>query len=134
MSVTVISDEAHTSAGQVVDGRVLVDPAALADAIGWHLKPEGLCRDDQCVPVRDRSTIEVGAQIDIAAAGAALGRRAVVDLDHGVVALSLDAEGRRQTLEGHQAPDPTLPDLAGRPRSLEEWHGRRRMLFAFSSW
>ncbi|MDH3706842.1 MAG: peroxiredoxin family protein [Acidimicrobiia bacterium] len=134
MSVTVITDEVRAVDGEVVGGRVLVEPASLVDAVGWQLKPEGLCRDDRCVPVRDLTAIEVGHQLDVAAVGATLGRRAVVDADGAVVALSLDAEGRRQALSGHRAPDFTLPDLDGRPRSLEEWHGRRRMLFAFSSW
>ena len=69
MPVTVITDEVREVEGDVVDGRVLVDEPALADAIGWQLKPEGLCRDDRCVPVRDRTGLEVGEYEDATATG-----------------------------------------------------------------
>ncbi|NKB42347.1 MAG: hypothetical protein GKR86_15175, partial [Ilumatobacter sp.] len=32
----------------------LVDAGSLPELIGWELKPEGLCRDEQCVIVTDR--------------------------------------------------------------------------------
>ena len=54
MAVTLVSDETTEIAAEIVDGRVLVTPDVLAVALGWSLKPEGLCRDDVCVPVRDR--------------------------------------------------------------------------------
>ena len=63
-----------------------------------------------------------------------LGRRAVTDADHGVIAVGADPARRHDALDGMRAPSFTLPDLDGVPRSLEEWHGRRRMLFAFASW
>lgn len=119
----------------VVDGdRLLVDPVDLPAALGWQLKPEGLCRDDECVPVRDRDALFVGDRLDVAAVAAALGRRAVVDAAAAMAAIALPSEGRRRALDEQQAPSFTLDDLDGEPHTLEEFRGRKKLLFAFASW
>ena len=51
MTVIVITDEARSTPAEAIEGSVLIDPADLPAAIGWTLKPEGLCRADVCVPV-----------------------------------------------------------------------------------
>lgn len=132
--LTVITDEVRTVAGSVDDGAVLIDAATLEDAVGWQLRPDGLCRGDVCVLVPDREALVVDHRVDLAELGRLLERRSIVDPDHGVIALSLPAEHRRQAIVGLEAPSFTLPDLDGQPHSLEEWDGRRRMLFAFSNW
>lgn len=134
MSITVITEDVAEVPGEAIGGRITIAPDALADAIGWELKPEGLCRDDICVPVADPDSLRSEGGLDLAAVGAALGRRTVSDADTGVIALSLDAEARRQAIDGMTAPAFTLPDLDGNLHESSEWHGRRRMLFAFSSW
>jgi len=136
-TVTVIADDVTTVEARIDGERVLIDPAALPAAIGWTLKPEGLCRDDVCVPVRDRTTLLVDGQVDLMAAAAALHRPVVVDtVDpvHPYVAVALPAEERRRALRELEAPEFTLPDLDGTPHSLSEWRGRKRLLQAFSSW
>ena len=65
--VTIVGDERIDVAAEIVDGRVLVTRDGLADALGWTLKPEGLCRDDVCVPVRDRDALVVGERVDLVA-------------------------------------------------------------------
>ena len=40
---------------------------ALAAHTGWTLKPEGLCRGEMCVPVRDRAALGDADGIDLAA-------------------------------------------------------------------
>ena len=111
-----------------------IDRDRLPDALGWELKPEGLCRDHVCVPVRDQSTIAVNGSLDLAAVAAALGRPSVVDTDVGIVAVALPAEQRRQAIDGLTAPAFTLADLDGADHSLEEWRGRKKLLVAFASW
>jgi len=135
--VTVIGDDVRTVEARIHGGRVLVAPESLPTAIGWALKPEGLCRDEVCVPVRDRDALVVDGLVDLAAAAYALRRPAVVDAadpERAYVAIALPAEERRRALRELEAPDITLPDLDGTPHSLSEWGGRKRLLQAFSSW
>lgn len=132
MAVTVITDEAHPTPAEVVDGSVLVDPAELPTAIGWTLKPEGLCRDEVCVPVRDRDALFAGERLDLARVAAALDRPFLAD--DGVAAMGEPRATRRMATDGLQAPGFTLPDLRGELHSLEEWRGRKKVLVAFASW
>ena len=134
MTVTLVSDETTEIAAEIVDGRVLVTPEVLADALGWSLKPEGLCRDDVCVPVRDRGALVVGDRVDLGLAAEALRRPVVVDPDVAIVAIALDREQRATALQSLVAPDVTLHDLDGTPHALSQWRGQKRLLHAFSSW
>jgi hypothetical protein len=135
MTELVVIDEGTRRVDATVAGdRVLLDPDKLPAALGWTLKPEGLCRDDTCVPVRDRTSLFVGDRLDLAAVTSALGRTIVSDTDARVVAVALPAEQRRQALDGLQAPSFTLPDLDGRDHTLDEWRGVKKLLIAFASW
>lgn len=134
--VTVILEE-PVAIDAVVDaehGVVLVDASTVHTALGWEVKPSGLCRGDVCVPIRDRDAITVDGLFDIAAVAAAVGQPAVVDTQVGIVAVALPAALRNGALRDLVAPPFTLPDLHGQPRSLAEWQGRKRLLVTFSSW
>ena len=132
--VTVIADDTSSVDAVVADGRVLLDPERLPDALGWTLKPEGLCRDEVCVPVRDRATLFHAGRLDLTAVADALDRPAVVDADAGIAAVALGSEQRRDALRMLVAPDFELADLDGTRHRLSEWRGRKRLLHAFSSW
>lgn len=120
--------------GEVVEGRPTVPAASLPVAIGWDLKPEGLCRGDVCVPVRDRASLGPGDSVDLLAVAAALGMQAVCDPEAGVVAIAPGAPALRQSIEQMQAPAFALPDLDGTTRSLDDFAGQKKMLLTFSSW
>ena len=50
--VTLLTDRGMRAVDARVEGeRLWLDAAALEDATGWALKPEGLCRDEACVPL-----------------------------------------------------------------------------------
>lgn len=131
--ITVIADQARDIAGTIDEGRAVVDASGLADAIGWELKPEGLCRADQCVPV-DRAGLAAGDGIDLAAAATAVGRPTLVDADAGLVAIGASAPDRAAALKDRLAPDFSLTDLDGQTRALSDYAGKKRLLVAFSSW
>ena len=134
--ITIITDGVATVDGEADPdrGSFLVEPADLMTALGWELKPDGLCRGDVCVPVRDMDAVRVGERIDLAAVVDALGRPSVADLDAGIMAVALPAELRRRALRDLDAPDFTLPGLDGHSHSLSDWAGRKRLVVAFSSW
>jgi hypothetical protein len=134
-TITVLSDEGlRTIEGHLELGHVLVADADLEAAIGWSLKPEGLCRGEVCVPVRDPQALRVGRLVDLALVAAALDRPVVVDADEAVVAVGAARADRRRALRDLELPPITLPDLDGADHELEEWHGRRRLLVVFASW
>ena len=133
-TITILGDEVATASGEWADGRPLVEPDALSAAVGWTLKPEGLCRDDQCVLVGDGSAIKVGDKLDLAAVANAVDQPTVVDPDAGIVVLGQPNATRRAALRDRQAPDFTLSDLDGTSHSLSDYAGKKRLLVAFSSW
>ena len=133
-TITVLGDEVATANGEWADGRPLVEPDVLSAAVGWTLKPEGLCRDDQCVLMGDTSAIRVGDKLDLAAVANAVDQPTVVDPQASVVVLGQPNATRRAALLDRQAPDFTLTDLGGASHSLSDYTGKKRLLVAFSSW
>src|SRR5258707_1135905 len=121
MQATIVTDEIATVAAVADGDRLLIDPSALPDALGWEWKPEGLCRGNVCVPVRDRAQLLAGGKLDVGAVAGALGRLVVVDAAAGIAAVALPKESRREALQEQHAPTFTLPDLDGGEHSLEEW-------------
>ena len=132
MPVTVIDESTRTVGGGFEGGQVLVGGEALRDALGWDLKTEGMCRGDVCVPLP--AGVARDGRVDLVAAARALGRPAVADAELGTVAVALPSEERKRALDDLHAPAFTLPDLDGTPHELTEWHGRKRLLIAFSTW
>ena len=92
----------------IAGDRVWLSVETVKRALGWELKPEGLCRGDVCVPLRVRAAVVGSDGIDLAGLAAALA-----------------------TLE---APDFALLDLHGRQHSLSEHRGKKVLLVAYASW
>jgi peroxiredoxin len=132
-SITVLADGDHTVRADVRDGRVLIGAEDLAPVLGWTLKPQGLCRDDTCVPVRDGGIV-VGDRVDLVAVADALGRPAVFDEPSGVVAVGEPSDLRRRALSEGVAPPFELPDVDGRPHGLADYRGDKKVLVAFATW
>ena len=135
-TVTVLADETRTVPGEMAGGTAVIEAGRLEAAIGWELKPEGLCRDDHCVPVSDPDELAgpEGSGLDLAAVAAALDRPTVLDLEAGVMAVGQPMASRRETTEALTATPFALPDLDGNVRTLEEFRGRKKLLVAFASW
>ena len=121
------------ASGRTDGERILLDASSMTSLTGWELKPEGLCREHVCVPVRDPQLTDDGA-IDSARFAAALGRPAVVDAAAGVIAIGEPSSERRGPIEAGLAPDFTLPQLDGASFTLSALGRRKKLLLAWSSW
>ena len=101
-------------------------------ATGWTLKPEGMCRDDACVPLRPG--MQGDGRVDLAAFWRLLDAPVLSDDRQDVWVLGTAADERNSRLAGLAAPDFTLPDLAGRTHSLSELRGKKVFLSTWASW
>lgn len=109
-----------------------MSPADVERVTGWTLKPEGMCRADQCVPLPAAALAP--NEVDLGAFWKKLGGPVIASEARDVWALGAPPEERNAALEGLEAPDFTLPDLDGVPRSLSQLRGRKVFLATWASW
>jgi hypothetical protein len=138
MRVTVLHETRETEVDAVrVDGDSLwLSAEDVLRATGWALTPEGLCRDDACVPLppgREAGLVD-GDAVDAAALWRALGHPVVRDDAGQAWVLGTAAGERADALRSLQAPDFALSDLEGRVHTLSEHRGRKVFLVTWASW
>jgi AhpC/TSA family len=132
---TLIDEGRLTQVTAVVGGeRIRISPAALQTALGWELKPQGICREHRCIPVRPDGDLVTADGIDLAGFASALSRPLAVDVDERAACLGASAAERSAQLVSLVAPDFTLPDLSGRRHSLSDYRGKKVLLVAYASW
>ncbi len=118
------------------DGALWLDAAQVHAATGWDWKPQGLCREDACMPVpqsKDQPMVN-GDRIDIAAFWRYAGWPLVHDDTHSIWVLGEGAATRGEALASLQAPDFELPDLQGRMHRLSDLRGQRVFMATWASW
>ena len=115
-------------------GEFGVEAAAFGSATGWVHKPEGLCKGDLCVPVRNPKVLSDGESIDIAEFARITNRNILIDSGRKIVALGDQATSRAQSMATLDAPNFTLPDINGKMVSFYDYNRRKRLLLAWSSW
>ena len=115
-------------------GKVSVSNSVLEQATGWSLKPEGLCRDQVCVPVRNVEALIKDNQVDLGEFALLVSQNIVIDVQRKVVVFGEQAQIRGTEMATLEAPDFTLPDIHGRQVSFSDYNRRKRLLLAWSSW
>jgi hypothetical protein len=107
----------------MITDSIEIDPAEFRRSTGWELKPEGACRGDVCLPLPDRSLLEVARR---------LGMPLLHDEANGLWSLGPAVEPILPA--GGEAPDFALPDLGGRVHRLSEQLGRKVLILAWAPW
>ena len=130
-----IDGERITRVAARVDGRrVRITPEDLEHAFGWTLKPQGLCKGDLCITLRERRGLVAEGGIDLAVFAQTTGLPLALDVREGVAVLGESAAARGSRLASLEAPDFTLPDLAGELHTLSSHRGKKVLLIAYASW
>ncbi len=115
-------------------GEFSISNSVLEQATGWSLKPEGLCREQVCVPVRNAVALSKYDQINLAEFARLMKLNILIDAQRKIAALGEQAENRGASMSTLDAPDFTLPDIHGRQVSFSDYNRRKRLLLAWSSW
>jgi hypothetical protein len=105
-----------------------VPVAILEQETGWAIRAQGACRGAICVPIPVR-----GPALTVDALAGHLGMGVVHDERHGIWAVGPSTLSGR-ALESAEAPDFTLPDVAGRPFRFSSLRGQKVVLVAWASW
>lgn len=111
-------------------------PAELERVLGWTLKPEGLCRGPICIPLGTAAAARHlrADALDVAGLWRHMSKPVLRTQDASAWLLGESARERSAALESLEAPDFTLPDLAGEPHSLVDYRGRKVLLATWASW
>ena len=123
-----------TVTATVTDETIYLEPEALQASLGWERKPEGLCRDEICVPVPDGFGLESGLGVDVGKVAQLLKRPFAHNLAERAAYLGVSAQNRAEALASLQAPDFTLPALDGTMHTLSNYRGQKILLVAYASW
>jgi hypothetical protein len=132
MSTTVLTDGGSAPIkARWVDGRPWIAADSTGAILGWEVKPEGLCRGDECVLL---DGIVSDGQIDLLEAAERTGRPTVADSGAEIVVLGAETAVRHRAIKALELPDTTLPTLSGENRSLRSWAGKKKLFVVFASW
>lgn len=113
----------------------------LERAAGWLLKPEGACLGDLCISlpeaqrerfVRDENT--PAARFNLAELSRHLAMPSLYDEATDSWCFADAPAARSLAMASLEAPEFTLPDLAGKLHSLTEYRGQKIFMVAWASW
>jgi len=114
----------------VILDRLDLTPHELERLTGWELKPEGLCKDDRCVPLP--ATASSYGHVDVRVVAERLGMPLVHDDRHDLWALGPESSDR--VLDSAELPPIVLADVDGRPFDLASLRGEKVLIAAWASW
>jgi AhpC/TSA family len=138
---TIIYDDIATQVSAATENpaELWISTGDLTRATRFELKPQGVCRDQLCFPVPKARAQEFvrkssGTTSFNLLAFAQLVNQPVAHDD----ALSTWYFGlrtdQRQGLASLEAPNFTLPDMAGKMHSLSDFRGKKVLLVTWASW
>jgi hypothetical protein len=135
--ITILNEqrEAHVAEADARGDSLWLNRADIELATGWTWKPEGLCRNDACIPLPQASpSLVQDGKLDIAEMWRHMGYPVAHDAARKTWVLGTGASRRRDTLGTLEAPDFELPNLEGRTHRLSDYRGKKVLLATWASW
>lgn len=132
--------ESRTDRARVEGDELWLTLADLISTTGWELKPEGVCKDEICVPVpaaRRSALIHEemsGTEFDVTEFARLIDQPFARDDKHGVWYFGPPGWEWKARLTSREAPDFALPDLAGHVHTLSELRGNKIFLLFWATW
>lgn len=139
-SVLYKESETHADHAQVQGDELWLTLTELTATSGWELKPEGVCKDEICVPVpeaRRRALIRnepSGRLFNLSEFARLIEQPFAHDKKHAVWYFGPAGWEWKTRLASGEAPDFSLPDVAGRLHTLSELRGQKVFLLFWASW
>jgi len=112
----------------------------LTRATKFVLKPQGVCRDELCVPVpkaRKNQFIAKRSSVtwfNLSEFARLLRQPVATDSKHAAWYFGPRPEDQNGYVASLVAPDFTLPDANGKPHSLSDFRGKKVLLLTWASW
>jgi hypothetical protein len=137
--VTVVYDDVATEVTAGDAAQLWISTVELTRATRFELKPQGVCRDQLCFPVPKARASEFvrkdsGTTFFNLLAFAQLVNQPVAH-DEALATWYFGLRSdQREGLSSLQAPDFTLPDMAGKLHSLSNFRGKKVLLVTWASW
>lgn len=111
----------------------LLDEETFAEHTGWHVKPEGACKGEVCVPLPSGSRDAAG-RVVVRTVAERLGMPIVSAVVGGVFAVGPETVVTGRALTTAEAPELVLPAFDGSTFRLSSLRGTRVLLVAWASW
>ena len=136
MTFTVLDETRAVAVDATVapDG-VRLAPSAVRDALGWELKPQGLCKDERCILVAPAAPLVRDGAIDLATLADLLDRPLALDPAEGAACLGVAADdaGTRSPV-ARTRPTSRCPTSTASRTPSRRFRGKKVLLVAFASW
>jgi hypothetical protein len=132
--ITVLTDSTILTPGHWTNGEPYINAEEIKEILGWEVKPEGLCKEDTCIPIDKDKDLEDQGRYSLRQIANLTEHPALVSSETQTVAIGQPSTLRISALRDKVAPDFKLPDIDGVDRALSDWAGKKRLLVAFSSW
>ncbi len=141
-SVTVVygARTTTTDAAEIDDdGHLWLTASALPEVAGLELKPEGICTDRICIPVkRGAKGVVRGkgkkARVDLTALAEQLGQVSVAEPGERVFGFAEVPQVRASVFDDAIAPDFALEDQSGKTVRLSDFRGKKVFIVTWASW
>ena len=132
--------EARVDSAEVDGEELWLTLPGLTAASGWELKPEGVCKDEICVPVPEarrpaliRET-PAGTEFNLTEFARLIDQPFAHDQKHAAWYFGQPGWEWKSRLTSLVAPDFELPDLEGQMHTLSELRGKKVFLLFWASW